>query len=107
MIESIHTVTQKGEGTGIGAVGGAVVGGVIGNQIGAGTGRTIARIGGAVLGGFAGNEVEKRARSETTYQINVRMDDGSIRTVHQTSAPAWQQGQRVRVDNGVIHSVDG
>jgi len=106
VVESIHTVTHKGEGTGIGAVGGAVVGGVLGNQIGEGTGKRIARIGGAVLGGFAGNEVEKRARSETSYEISVRMDDGSIRTVSQKSAPSWQQGQRVRVDNGVIYSAD-
>ncbi len=105
VVESIHTLTKKGEGTGLGAVGGAVVGGVLGNQVGEGSGKQIARIGGAVLGGFAGNEVEKRARAETQYRIKLRMDDGSIRTVEQKNAPNLQQGQRVRVDNGVVRTI--
>jgi hypothetical protein len=55
---SVEAVQQKGEGSGLGAVGGAILGGVLGHQVGEGSGKQIARIGGAVLGGLAGNEVE-------------------------------------------------
>jgi uncharacterized protein YcfJ len=48
--------------SGIGIATGAVIGGLIGNQIGGGSGRTLATIAGALGGGFFGNEVEKRTR---------------------------------------------
>ena len=47
-------------------------------------------------GGFAGNEVEKRARSTSSFEVRLRMDDGSIRTVTQGTAPAV--GARFRVE---------
>ena len=68
-IDSIREVTQKGEGTGIGAVGGAVAGGLIGNQIGGGSGKTIATVVGAVGGGYAGHQVEKHVRSTKKYEV--------------------------------------
>lgn len=102
VIEQIRTVQAKGQGTGLGAVGGAVVGGVLGNQVGKGSGRTAARIGGAILGGLAGNEVEKRARSSEHYVITVRMEDGSSRTIEQKSAPQWSEGQKVRLNGDTI-----
>ena len=39
---------------------GAVVGGLLGNQVGGGTGKTLATIAGAVGGGYVGNEIAKR-----------------------------------------------
>src|SRR5436190_154739 len=83
VIEGVREVQQKGTGTGLGAVGGAVVGGAVGNQIGKGSGRTAMTVLGAIGGGLAGNEVEKRVRSETVYEVRVRMDDGSVRTLTQ------------------------
>lgn len=100
MVESVAAVTQKGEGTGLGVVGGAVVGGLVGSQIGGGSGRNVATVLGAVGGGVAGNEVEKRARATTSYQVKVRMDDGSLRTLTQPTAPAV--GQKVTVDGSTL-----
>lgn len=101
-VESITPVTQQGHGTGLGAVGGAVAGGLLGNQIGRGNGRTAATIIGALGGGVAGNVVEQRLRSETDYQVNVRMRDGSIRTMTYHQQPNVAVGQRVRVDGDTI-----
>ena len=101
-VESVAAVKQKGEGTGIGVVGGAVVGGLLGSQVGGGNGKNVATVLGAVGGGVAGNEVEKRARATTMYQVRVRMDDGSIRTVTQSSAPAV--GQKVTVEGSTLRS---
>jgi hypothetical protein len=39
---------------------GAVVGGLLGNQVGGGTGKTLATVAGAVGGGYVGNEIAKR-----------------------------------------------
>jgi len=96
-------VKQKGQGTGLGAVAGGVVGGAIGNQFGRGGGRTAMTVLGAVGGGLAGNEIEKRARSETLYEVRVRMDDGSLRTLRQRTAP--KQGARVVVEGNTLKLV--
>lgn len=101
-VEAITTVRRAGHGTGVGAVGGAVAGGLIGNQFGAGRGRIAMTVLGAVGGGFAGNAVEKRLRSETDYQVRVRMENGRTQSFTYREAPPFQQGQPVRVVNGSL-----
>jgi outer membrane lipoprotein SlyB len=101
-VAAISAVRQEGHGTGIGAVGGAVAGGLIGNQFGAGGGRAAMTVLGAVGGGFAGNSVEKHIRSTTSYSVRVRMENGKMRYFTYHEAPPFQQGQRVRVENGTL-----
>ena len=52
--------------------------------MGGGNGKTAMTVLGAIGGGFAGNEVEKRVRTETVYDITVRMDDDSTRSFRRT-----------------------
>ena len=99
-VESVKTEKHKGEGTGLGAVGGAVLGGVVGHQMGDGNGKKALTVLRAVVGGIAGNEVEKQARSTTVYQVQVRMDNGSTRTVTQAAAPAV--GSRVEIQGNQL-----
>ncbi|KPD17219.1 membrane protein [Burkholderia sp. ST111] len=101
-VEGISAVRQEGHGTGIGAVGGAVAGGVVGNQFGSGNGRTAMTVLGALGGGLAGNSVEKHIRSTTSYSVRVRMESGKTRYFSYHEAPPFQQGQRVRVENGTL-----
>lgn len=101
-VESIVPVRHEGHGTGIGAVGGAVVGGLLGNQFGSGNGRLGMTALGAVGGGFAGNAVEKHLRSDTEYQVRVRMENGHLRYFTYRSAPAFQQGERVHIEHGTL-----
>jgi outer membrane lipoprotein SlyB len=75
VIESVTPFEKKGEGSGVGAVGGAVVGGLIGNQMGSG-------------------------KATTLYSVKVRMDDGTTRTITQSTAPTV--GQKVTVDGSTI-----
>ena len=49
---------------------------------------------------MAGNEVEKRMKKVTVYQVQLRMDDGSIRTIEQAQ-PA-SVGARVRVEGNAL-----
>jgi len=99
VVESVHAVTQRGQGSGLGAAGGAIVGGLLGNQIGGGSGRKIATVAGAVGGAVVGNQVEGNMKSSTTYQVRVRMDDGKVRTISSSSA-GWQAGDHVKVVKG-------
>ncbi len=103
VIESIRAVEVKGEGSGVGAIGGAVVGGVLGNQVGRGSGRTVATVVGAGAGAYAGHEIEKNVKKAVSYQVRVRMNDGTYRTYYESSQPALAIGQKVRVtEQGVI-----
>jgi outer membrane lipoprotein SlyB len=102
VIEAVTPYQQKGEGTGIGAVAGGVIGGVLGNQVGGGNGKKAMTVLGAVGGGIAGHEVEKRQRSTTHYSVKVRMEDGTLRTVTQATAPTV--GQKVTVEGSQIKS---
>ena len=104
VVELVREITTKGEGSGVGAVGGAVVGGVLGHQVGGGSGQKIATVAGAVGGAIAGNEIEKRVNSGKSYEITVRLEDGSSRVISEATAPTWRTGDRVRIVNGVIHS---
>jgi len=99
VVESVRTVTQRGQGSGLGAAGGAIVGGLLGNQVGGGSGRKLATVAGAVGGAVVGNQVEGNMKSTTTYQVRVRMDDGKLRTVSSSSAN-WQAGDHVKVVKG-------
>lgn len=104
VIESIRELEARGEGSGIGAVGGAVVGGLLGNQVGGGSGKKIATVAGAVGGAVAGNEIEKRVNSSKSYEITVRLEDGSSRVIPEANPPSWRIGDRVKVINGTIRS---
>ena len=83
-VQSVQEVKEKGQGTGIGAIGGAVVGGLLGNQVGGGNGKKVMTVVGAVGGGLAGHEAEKHVRATTAYDVQVRMEDGSVRTFRRT-----------------------
>lgn len=104
VVESVREIETKGQGTGLGAVGGGVVGGLLGNQVGGGHGKDAMTVVGAVGGAFAGNEIEKRAKSTKSYAITVRLNDGSSRVVNEADVPRWRSGDKVRIDNGVIQS---
>lgn len=100
VVEAVTPFEQKGEGTGVGAVAGGVVGGVVGNQVGGGNGKKAMTVLGAIGGGLAGHEIEKRQRSTTQYSVKVRMEDGTLRTVTQPTAPTV--GQKVTVEGTQI-----
>ena len=103
-VESVRAIKHRAEGSGLGAAGGAVLGGLLGNQIGGGSGRQIATVAGAVGGAVVGNQVEGNMKATTTYEIRVRLDDGTLRTFNQSSAPQWSSGDRVRIVKGSLRA---
>ncbi len=102
VITAITAVKSDGKGTGIGVVAGGLAGLVIGNQIGGGSGKTIAKIAGAAGGAFVGNKVEQKARAQTSYEIRVRLDDGTETTVTEATPPRLAVGAAVKIVDGNV-----
>jgi outer membrane lipoprotein SlyB len=97
VVESVREVQEPGDAKGVGAIAGGVVGGVLGNKLGKGKG--LVTILGAAGGAFAGHQVEKQARAEKRWEIGLRLEDGSQRTLSSEVEPAWRAGDRVRLVN--------
>lgn len=106
VVEAVNEIETRAEGSGVGAVGGALVGGLLGNQVGGGNGRKLATVAGAIGGAVAGNQIEGRVKANKSYDIVVRLDDGSVRKFHQTEQPSWHQGDQVRVVDGGLRAND-
>jgi outer membrane lipoprotein SlyB len=109
VVESVVAVQRPGQAQGIagtpvtpGTVIGGVVGGLLGNQIGHGNGRAAATVLGAAGGAYAGNVIEKNVTKVTVYQMRIRMNDGTVRTVEQGNAVA--AGSRVVLDGGTVRA---
>lgn len=102
VIESVRQIEKKGDGSGAGAVVGGLLGGVLGHQTGRGHGRDAMTVLGAIGGAVAGHQVEKNANKAVNYQITIRFEDGSSRLITQNEPPAWRQGDRVKLVDGII-----
>jgi outer membrane lipoprotein SlyB len=100
----VRQFAVQGEGSGAGAAVGGLLGGVLGHQIGSGRGNDAATVLGAIGGAVAGHQIEKSQRKTIRYEVTVRMDDGSYRTVT-TEQSAWRGGERVRLVNGTLSSL--
>jgi outer membrane lipoprotein SlyB len=96
-VVDLRTVTKQGEGSGGGAILGGIVGGVIGHQIGSGRGNTAATVVGAAGGAYAGHQVEKNAKTETKYQVVVKMDEGNERYFNFSNPTRYQVGDKVKI----------
>jgi outer membrane lipoprotein SlyB len=109
VVESSTAVQRQGQVNGIGnsqiglgTVAGGVLGAVLGNQVGHGSGRTAATVLGAAGGAYAGNAVEKNMKKVTVYEMRIRMNDGSYRSIEQSNpissgTQVYVEGNSIRV----------
>ncbi len=102
VIDSYDSVQVAGQANGVGAVAGGVGGAVLGSKIAGRSNHTLGGVIGAIGGGLLGNAIEKHERTTTAYDVHVRMNDGSMRTVRQTTVP--NVGSRVSVEGNSLHS---
>jgi outer membrane lipoprotein SlyB len=101
VVESVREVsTPAAESNGVGPIAGGIAGAVLGNQVGHGMGRNIATVLGAAAGAFGGKEIEKQVRATKHWEVSVRLDDGSSRTITSQAQPYWHGGERVRLLDG-------
>jgi Zn-dependent alcohol dehydrogenase len=80
VVVEVKEIDVKGQGTGLGAAG-------------------------AVSGAAVGRQIERSARSHKRYDVSVRLQDGSVKTVSSDAPPAWKSGDKVRVVNGRLEPV--
>ncbi|WP_395770523.1 glycine zipper 2TM domain-containing protein [Arenimonas sp.] len=96
VVTNIEKVSDAKSGTG-GAVIGAVAGGLLGNQVGGGTGKTVATVAGVAGGAYAGKKI---AEGNKEYKITIRMRDGEIKHAHQETLNSIKVGSMVRLKDG-------
>jgi outer membrane lipoprotein SlyB len=101
VVESVNAVKVEGQTNGVGALAGGATGALVGNRIAGSNNRTLGGVVGAVGGGLIGNAIEKHRRETIVYDVNVRMEDGTLRTVRESTAPAV--GDKVRVEADGLH----
>ncbi|UUZ55242.1 hypothetical protein LP419_05435 [Massilia sp. H-1] len=106
-VESVREVTQRAQGSGLGAAGGAVIRRPA-RQPGWRRQRPQARHRGrsAVGGAVVGNQVEGNMKATHSWEIRVRLDDGSARTFQRSSLDGYSKGDRVKVVDGALHHVN-
>lgn len=81
---------HAGDGIDLGTIVGAGLGGVIGNQIGHGTGKTVATVAGVILGGVAGHSVDRNWDSGTRYRSYNNVSYVNPEPTYYSYAPAPQ-----------------
>ena len=101
-VVSMREIDKPGQGGAGGAVAGGVVGGLLGNAIGGNKHRTAGTVLGATGGAVAGYQIQKHTSGTKSWEITVRMDDGSTHAYNQERQPSLQTGERVRVVNGAL-----
>jgi outer membrane lipoprotein SlyB len=99
-VDAVRTFEKPGEASGAGMVAGGLIGGLIGHQVGQGRGNTAATIVGAAGGAYAGHQVERNTRKVIQYDVAVRMDDGTSRSIVYDVEPGFRAGDRVRFVDG-------
>lgn len=107
VVESVREVKTKAEkSNGVGPIAGGVGGAVLGSQVGKGFDskgfRNVLTVLGAAGGAFAGKEIERNVRATSHWELEVRLDDGTRRTLTSSTAPYWQPGHRVRFLDGAL-----
>jgi outer membrane lipoprotein SlyB len=102
VVDSYDSVQVAGNTNGVGAVAGGVGGAVLGSQIAGRHNKTLGGVIGAIGGGLLGNAIEKHERTTTMYDVHVRMNDGSMRTVRQSTIP--QVGSHVSIEGNTLHA---
>ena len=105
VIDGYSAVKIQGQNNGVGAVAGGLGGALVGSQIAGRHNHTLGGVVGAIGGGLLGNAIESHQRTVTEYDVRVRMADGSIRTVRQSTIP--NVGQRVNVEGHTLRAIDG
>jgi len=103
VVEAVNVIEVSGNGNYLGTAGGAVIGGLLGSQVGSGSGRTAATVAGAVAGGMAGRNVQRNMNRSQRYEVVVRYStSGATQILQFENDPGFRQGDRVRVNNGVL-----
>ena len=104
VVQSVNAVKAKGKPNYLGAIAGGVAGAALGSQVGKGDGNTAATVVGAVGGAVAGREIEKQVRSTTRYDVVVKLNNGTLKTVSFDADPGFKTGSKVKLSGETLVS---
>ena len=108
VVESIDVVRGSNSGDKVGGtILGGVIGGVIGHQFGSGRGNDAATVAGALGGAAVGHELAENRSGRDGYRVNVRLDNGGLRSFYQDSVYGLNVGNRVQIDNERVYRFAG
>ncbi|MCC8393939.1 glycine zipper 2TM domain-containing protein [Paraburkholderia sp. MMS20-SJTR3] len=97
-VRAVRISSNNGQPSGVGALGGAALGALAGSAFGGGRGSVATGIVGGIGGAVAGNAVENSVAMRDGLEITVRLDNGDIRAITQTSTgEIFRAGDRVRL----------
>ena len=95
-VMGVRSRQQEGKSNALGVVGGGAAGALLGNQVGSGSGRTLATIAGAVGGAYAGKHIQERSNRSTVWTVDVQYDNGRKGSFTYDHNPGVQRGDRVK-----------
>jgi outer membrane lipoprotein SlyB len=97
-VRAVRISSNNGQPSGLGAVGGGALGALAGSTIGGGRGSVATGIIGGIGGAVAGNAIENSAAMRDGVEITVRLDNGDMRAITQTTTgEIFRAGDRVRL----------
>lgn len=101
IVESINK-TESADTSGVGAVAGAVAGGAIGN-VASKKNKTLSTVIGAVAGGVAGHYGEKYLRKTAHWEVVVKLNNGTLKTIKLDAEPEYKVGEAVIVSGDAVY----
>ena len=108
VVVAVSSHKVKGEDGTMGAIAGGVVGGLLGNQIGKGSGKTVATVAGVAGGAYAGNQIQKQSGSKKMVKVTVKFDNGQQRDYDfEGEHSPYSMGARVQLRDGQLVQYTG
>ena len=102
-VSAVNVIEKKGESSPVGLIAGGVAGALLGNQVGGGTGKSLATIAGAAGGAYAGKKVQENMNTHKVWKVTVRYEDGQTRSFEFDENPGLRAGDRVKnADKSVV-----
>lgn len=95
-VTNVSVRDQKGGSNALGVIAGGAAGALLGNQVGGGSGKTIATVAGAVGGAYAGKKIQENMGSAKVWTVEVQYDNGERRSFDFNQDPGVQRGDRVK-----------
>lgn len=95
-VTAVRVTEKAGDSNALGLIAGGVAGAALGNQIGGGTGKTLATIAGAAGGAYAGKKVQENMNATKVWTVSVRYNDGSTAEFNYEQDPGFKSGDAVR-----------
>jgi outer membrane lipoprotein SlyB len=101
-VTAVKVTEKPGESNALGMIAGGVAGAVLGNQVGGGTGKTLATVAGAAGGAYAGKKVQENMNASKVWTVSVRYNDGKTAEFNYEQDPGFKSGDAVRKSGDVL-----